>query len=92
MDNYNTISLYDGTTLVGTVTGTDVTSSANGDQGARMGHSTVNINSTESFDRAVATSTSHAFEFDNVAFNPSEVPEPCSFILTLVGIIGVVRL
>jgi PEP-CTERM motif len=88
VDTYNTLSLYDGKTLVGTVTGTDVTSSANGDQDA-LGTFYVNINSTASFDRVVATSTSNAFEFDNVAFNPSAVPEPSSFILALVGIIGV---
>ena len=31
----------------------------------------MNINSTASFDRIVATSSSYAFEFDNVAFSPN---------------------
>ena len=35
VDAYNTLSFYNGATLVGTATGTDVTASANGDQGAR---------------------------------------------------------
>jgi hypothetical protein len=87
VDNYNTLSLYNGSTLVGTVTGTDVTASANGDQGA-SGTFYVNINSTESFNTVVATSTSNAFEFDNVAFNPTAVPEPSSFILALIGGVG----
>ena len=87
VDNYNTLSLYDGLTLVGTITGTDVTADANGDQGIN-GTFYVNITSTESFNTVVATSSQNAFEFDNVAFNPSAVPEPSSFILGLVGMMG----
>ncbi|MGO9464374.1 MAG: hypothetical protein ACLQIB_25310 [Isosphaeraceae bacterium] len=87
VDAYNTLSFYDGSTLIGSVTGTDVTSNANGDQG-QFGTYYVNITSTESFDRVVATSSSYAFEFDNVAYNPTAVPEPSSFILALAGGIG----
>jgi hypothetical protein len=89
VDNYNTLSLYNGSTLVGAVTGTDVTSNANGDQGVN-GTFYVNINSTESFNKVVATSTSYAFEFDNVAYNPNPtaVPEPSSSILALIGAMG----
>ena len=89
VDAYNTLSFYDGSTLIGSVTGTDVTSNADGDQG-QFGTFYVNINSTVSFDRVVATSSSYAFEFDNVAYNLSSVPEPSSFILALGGAIGVV--
>jgi PEP-CTERM motif len=88
VDTYNTLSLYDGSTLVGTITGSDVTSNANGDQGA-SGTFYVNINSTTSFDKIVATSTSNAFELDNVAFNPTAVPEPSSIVLGLLGGFGV---
>ncbi len=87
VDSYNTLSLYNGLTLVGTVTGTDVEAGANGDQG-QFGTFYVNINSTGSFDRLVATSSSYAFEFDNVAYNTSAVPEPSSFVLALIGVIG----
>jgi hypothetical protein len=87
VDSYNTLSLYNGSTLVGTVTGTDVTASADGNQGA-IGTFYVNINSTDSFNKVVATSSSYAFEFDNVAYNGSAVPEPSSFILALVGMMG----
>ena len=87
VDSYNTLSFYNGATLVGTATGTDVTASANGDQGV-LGTFYVNFTSTDSFNRVVATSSSYAFELDNVAFNPTGVPEPSSFILSLVGGIG----
>jgi hypothetical protein len=85
VDSYNTLSLYNGSTLVGTVTGTQVTSNADGDQGVN-GTYYVNITSTESFNTVVATSTQYAFEFDNVAFNPQAVPEPSSFALALIGV------
>jgi PEP-CTERM motif len=87
VDSYNTLSLYNGSTLVGTVTGTDVTSSANGNQG-ELGTFYVNITSTDSFNTIVATSTQNAFEFDNVAFNTSAVPEPSSIMLGLIGMMG----
>jgi hypothetical protein len=86
VDSYNTLTLYNGSTVVGTVTGTDVTTSADGNQGA-SGTFYVNITSSESFDKVVATSTSNAFELDNVAY---AVPEPSSFVLALVGVVGVV--
>jgi hypothetical protein len=87
VDTYNTLSLYNGSTLVGTVTGAQVTASANGDQG-QFGTFYVNITSTDSFNTIVATSTQNAFEFDNVAFNPSAVPEPSSIMLGLIGMMG----
>jgi hypothetical protein len=87
VDNYNTLSLYNGATLIGTVTGTDVTASADGDQG-QFGTFYVNISSTESFDRVVATSSQYAFEFDNVAFNSAAVPEPSSAVLSFIGGLG----
>jgi hypothetical protein len=89
VDSYNTLSLYDGATLVGSITGTNVTAAANGNQGT-SGTFYVNITSTESFNRVVATSTQNAFELDNVAYNPALVSEPSSLILALVGLAGVV--
>jgi hypothetical protein len=87
VDTYNTLSFYEGSTLIGSVTGTQVTASADGDQG-QNGTFYVNINSTESFNQVVATSSSYAFEFDNVAYNPSSVPEPSSFALGIAGFMG----
>jgi hypothetical protein len=92
VDTYNTLELYNGGTLVGTITGTDVTASANGDQGAN-GTFYVNIDSTLAFDSIVASSTQYAFEFDNVAYNPTHnpppVPEPLTLSLFGIGLAGV---
>jgi hypothetical protein len=79
VDDYNTLSLYDGDSLVGTVTGSDVLTSPNGDQGVN-GTVYVNISSTLPFNKVIATSTQYAFEFDNVAYNPTPVPEPTTMI------------
>lgn len=90
VDGYNTLQFFDGMTLVGTITGTQVSASANGDQGA-SGTYYVNINSDLAFDTVVASSSSFAFEFDNVAYNPEalSVPEPVSMALFGLGLIGV---
>jgi hypothetical protein len=56
IDVWNTLQFFDGATLVGTVTGTDVAPSPNGDQGVN-GTRYVNINSTVGFNRVVATSS-----------------------------------
>jgi hypothetical protein len=86
VDSFNTLSFYNGATLVGSVTGSDVVASPNGDQG-QNGTLYVNINSTLAFDRIVATSSIHAFEFDNVAYNetPINTPEPSTVVISLVA-------
>lgn len=90
VDTYNTLEFFDGNTLIGSISGTDVNAAANGDQGA-AGTFYVNINSTIAFDRVVATSSSHAFEIDNIAFNPSVptgTPEPITLSLFGAGLAG----
>lgn len=88
VDDYNTLSFYDGATLVGSITGVDVTASPSGDQGAN-GTLYVNITSTVSFDRVVATSSQFAFEFDNIAFNESNpIPAPAALGLFGMGLLG----
>ena len=89
VDNYNSLELWSGTTLVGTVTGTDVWNGANGDQGMN-GTFYVNINSTEAFDRVVAVSTGYAFELDNVAYNTTitGVPEPMTWTVFGAGLLS----
>ncbi len=82
VDNFNTLTFYSGGTagtVVGTVTGLQVFAIPTGDQG-QLGTSYVNINSTLAFDTVVATSTEHAFEFDNVAYNTTPIPEPTTMI------------
>jgi hypothetical protein len=95
VDGYNKLSFYDASNaLVGEVTGSDVVASPNGNQG-QNGTLYVNIISTP-FRYVVASSTSFAFEFDNVAYNasPTGVPDSGASLgwlgLALVGL-GSVR-
>jgi hypothetical protein len=75
IDSYNSLDFYNGDTLIGTVTGSDVTSTPNGNQGAQ-GTRYVNIFSDATFNKVVMRSEqAYAFEFDNVA-----VPEPTTMV------------
>jgi hypothetical protein len=90
VDDYNTLSFYDGNTLLFSFTGIDVDAGANGNQGAG-GTFYVNINSDAAFNKVVASSTAYGFEFDNVALaiNPlavSPVPEPETYSLLMAGL------
>ena len=90
IDDYNTLTFYDGDTVVGTLLGSDVTATPDGNQGAN-GTRYVNINSTLSFNRVVFTSSQYAFEFDNVAFSKdpvAPVPLPAAAWLLLSGLAG----
>jgi hypothetical protein len=96
VDGYNSLSFYNGATLIGTVTGSDVLAGPNGDQGVN-GTAYVNISATggSAFDRAVATSGLNAFEFDDVSFNVTisafaadPIPESTSLGLFGIGLLG----
>lgn len=91
IDNYNTLSFYNGANLVGSVTGSQVVASPNGNQGV-SGTLYVNITSDSPFDTVIATSSQYAFEFDNIAFNPTDpfqpVPEPGSLMLLGSSLLG----
>jgi len=84
VDTYNHLEFFLGANSVGMVNGADVFAAAAGDQGIN-GTYYANIISSLPFDRVVASSSSYAFEFDNVAYN---VPEPISLGLLGCGILG----
>lgn len=89
VDTYNTLSFFSGATLLGSITGGQVTPQATGNQGAQ-GTFYVNINSGLAFDRVVATSSQYAFEFDNLAWSaaPVGVPEPAALAMLAAGLAG----
>jgi len=92
VDTYNTLTFYENGTSVGSISGTDVLgSAADGNQGP-SGTAYVNINSSLNFNSVVATSTTNAFEFDNVAYNASNVivPEPSTFVVAALGALGMI--
>jgi hypothetical protein len=96
VDGYNSLNFYNGATLIGTVTGSDVLASPNGDQGIN-GTAYVNIGATggSAFDRVVVTSGLNAFEFDDISFNVTlstlaadPLPEPTGLGLFGIGLLG----
>ncbi|HEV7264656.1 MAG TPA: hypothetical protein VGN83_07050 [Falsiroseomonas sp.] len=97
VDAYNSLSLYDGAMLIGTLTGAQIATPSNGNQGPD-GTRYVNIESAASFDRLVFTSTQYAFEFDNLAIRSSLtsalalVPAPGPTAILAAGLLALAAL
>jgi hypothetical protein len=75
VDTYNSLDFYKNGTLVESLTGSDISANANGNQTA-LGSYIVNVdfNGSASFNSVVATTSSPAFEFDTVAYAATPVP------------------
>jgi hypothetical protein len=89
MDSYNTLSFYNGVTLVESVTGSDVITALNllGNQTSPGSNRYVDFSfGTSKFDRVVFTSGGFAFESDNHAV--ANVPEPGTLALLGAGLLG----
>jgi hypothetical protein len=92
IDSYNTINLYNGSTLVGTINGDQVASPATGDQTSAETNRYVNILSDQLFDRIEFVSASPAFEVDDLALTAavtSAVPEVSTWAMMLIGFLGI---
>ncbi|MBU6462110.1 MAG: VCBS domain-containing protein [Bradyrhizobium sp.] len=73
-DSYNTISFYDGSQLVATYSGADVAPLlANGGQGSFSSNGYVEFSDLAPFTTVVLTSSSNAFEIDNISAGDSHV-------------------
>jgi VCBS repeat-containing protein len=75
VDSYNSIKFYDGTTLVASYTGADISPLlSNGNQGSFASNGYVEFSGLHSFNKVVLSSTSNAFEIDNIS--AGYVPPP----------------
>jgi len=73
-DSYNTISFYDGSHLVATYSGADVAPLlANGGQGSFSSNGYVEFSDLAPFTKVVLTSSSNAFEIDDISAGDSHV-------------------
>jgi len=89
IDTYNSISFYNGSNLVKTFTGSDISSDPHGSWTNPSANMYVNFVGMSDFDKIVLTSGSPAFEFDNLAVNNSApVPEPGTMALLGIGMAG----
>ena len=93
VDSYDSLAFYDGATLIGTITGSDVLADASGDQSA-AGTAYVNVTSSIAFTTVVASSSQYAFELDDLSFNApmTAISEPTSLAMLGAGLAGLLLL
>ncbi|MCZ0813035.1 MAG: VPLPA-CTERM sorting domain-containing protein [Pseudomonadota bacterium] len=87
IDGYNSIALYDGGSLLDTISNTDISPSSS--ESAGVGASYVSIFSNARFDRAEFRSTSNAFEVANISVSAIPLPAGALLMLTALGGLGV---
>ena len=92
VDSYNSIEFFNDNSLVETISGPEAInpSTANGNQLAPATNLYVNFFDLADFDEFRLTSTSYAFEVDNIAVAnaPAPVPEPATLLLLGSGLSG----
>ncbi len=83
-DTYNTVSFFNGATMLGSFTGSAVLSPANGDQSVgRYFNAFAGVG--EQITRVTFASTQNAFETDNHAYIAA-IPEPETYAMLLAGL------
>ena len=86
VDPYNTFSFYNGSTLIGTLTATNILGpSADYSDRGQNGTVYIDISSSTPFSEVVLSTPISSFEFDDVAY-ADVVPEPGTCALAAVGL------
>jgi hypothetical protein len=92
LDGYNTLEFFSGSTLKGSFTGSvlagALTGIANGNQHSDLtnGRFYFSFDASDDINKLVFTSTSPAFEFDNIAATfTAGVPEPATWTMLILG-------
>ncbi|MBN1972528.1 MAG: hypothetical protein JW787_02730 [Sedimentisphaerales bacterium] len=86
VDAYNTIEFLNGTDVIATYSGSYIAPPANGDQSSSATNRYVNFLNMQDFDGIRITSTTPAFEFDNLAVGVVPVPVPGAVLLGIIGL------
>jgi len=88
IDTYNSIKFYDGTTLVASYTGADISPLiANGNQKSFTSNGYVQFTGLHAFNKVELISTSNSFEIDNIS--AGYIPPPPSTLDTITGTLSV---